>query len=407
VPAAGNDCFIPLLGADPLAGAAAGFEILKSNHRMPINDLKTNNHPPPVDNQIGLVVCQCGGEISQYLDTSSLCRDINEWPDIRQTMEISSACSPEGKDQIMGFIQDHQLDKLILAACSCCSLDQVCYSCTYQRIRCKGNLGVYAELGEMGEIDFVNIREGCAFMYPRSRKKASQAAQNMISAALGRSPAAFHQLEGTTDFPPLTLVIGKGKSAQVCQTALSEVGYETKQLEILSGPILRTRGKFIVEGPDEQLEADCLVLAPTSGAELDYISRSVQLTKERPLLNGKDPDQARRLGIFICIPSLEPSLSGRGAAGEVLAWSGRMRLRSRQPSSWVDPLLCRSCGTCLDVCGLGIPDLVVDQGESHAWINPLLCQDCGTCTAHCPSGAIQPGIQTDLMLIETLKRVIN
>jgi heterodisulfide reductase subunit A-like polyferredoxin len=405
--AAGDDCLTPLLGVEPLAGAAAGFEILKANHQMLFSDLKNNEYPPTAGGDIGLVVCQCGGEISQHLDTTGLCVEVIEWPEIQQTMEISSACSPEGSEQIKEFIQEHQLGKVILAACSCCSLDQVCYSCTYQRIRCKGNLGVYSDLEKGGDIDFVNIREGCAFLYPRSRKKATHAAQRMISAALGRSPAAFHPPERTVGFPPVTLVVGKGESAEFCQAALSEVGYQTHQVEVLSGPIIRSRGKFMVNGDEQDLLADCLVLAPTSGAELDYISRSVQLTEERPLLDGKDPEDARRLGIFICLPSLEPSLSGRGAAGEVLAWAGKMQLRSQQPTSWVDPMLCRSCGTCLDICGLGIPDLVVEQGESQAWINPMLCQDCGTCAAHCPSGAIQPGVQTDRILIETLKRVIH
>ncbi len=341
VSAAGDDCLVPLLGTEPLAGAAAGYEILKANNRFLVKDLKNNEIPPGAGNGIGLVVCQCGGEISHHLDTSGLCEDLIERPEIQQTMEISFACSPEGNAQIKEFIQDHQLGKVILAACSCCSLDQVCYSCTYQRIRCKGNLGAYADQEKLGDIEFVNIREGCAFLYPRSRKKATRAAQRMISAALGRSSVVFRPPERTAFIPPVTLVVGKGESAEVCQAALSEVGYQTNQLEVLSSPIIRTRGKFIATGPEEHLQADCLVLAPTGGAELDYISRSVQLTEERPLLEGKDHDDARRLGIFICLPSLEPSLSGRGAAGEVLAWAGKMQLRHNQPASWVDPLLCR------------------------------------------------------------------
>jgi heterodisulfide reductase subunit A-like polyferredoxin len=336
-----------------------------------------------------------------------LCEEIKAWPEISGAVEIQSACSPQGADEIEAFIEDNQLDKCILAACSCCSMDQVCFSCTYQRIRCKGNLEIFSDIQKVREIDFVNIREGCAYIHSRSKKKATQEARRMISAALHGPQAPIYRTNEVVGFPPEALVIGKGKSAEVCQAALSEVGFKTKRLEILSSPIIRSQGKFTTQGLEESLQADCLVLTPTSGAELDYISKSVQLSGDRPLLDGKDPEDARRLGIFISLPSLDPGISGRGVAGEVLAWAGKMRSRQWQPAAWVDPLLCRSCGTCLEVCGLGIPDLFTGDGISYAWINPLLCLDCGTCTARCPSGAIQPGIQTDLMLVETLKRVMS
>ena len=403
----GIGCLVPLQGAEPIAGAAAMFEVLNTNPEPIISDLKIDQRSEYPGNGTGLVVCQCGGEISRHLDTARICKDAGKWPEISHTLEISSACSPEGADQIKELIQTNQLDKLILAACSCCSLDQVCYSCTYQRIRCKGNLGVFSDLDEMGDIQFVNIREGCAYIHPRSKKKATQAAGTLIGVALGRTPVPGHQDGVMLDFSPVTLVVGEGRSAEACLSALTGLGYEAKRLGVLSGQIIRTGGKFITTGQEEDLQADCLVLAPSSGAELDYISKSILLTSQRPILERNHFEDARRLGIFICPPSMDPEISGRGAAGEILAWIGKMDSRSHQPAAWVDPLLCRSCGTCLEVCGLGIPELIVDESRSSAWINPHLCLDCGTCAAHCPSGAIRPGIETDLKLIETLERVLS
>ena len=402
-----SECLIPLQGIAPLAGAAAAFEILQMIKPPLPTLLKSYRKGLIPGNGIGLVVCQCGGEISRHIDTAGLCEQVGKWAEISQTMEISSACSPEGAQQIRDLMQDSQLDNLILAACSCCSLDQVCYSCTYQRIRCKGNLGVFTNAPELGGVEFVNIREGCAYVHPRSRKKATQAARTLIRGALARASAPDLQAEKMAVSHPAALVVGEGKSAKSCLSALSNLGYQTQQVEVLSSQIIRSGGRFITAVSDQELQGDCLVLAPDSGAELDFISRSVQLADHRPLLDGKGPEDARRLGVFVCNPSLDPLVSGRGAAGEVLAWEGRIRSMSHQPAARVDPLLCRSCGTCLEVCGLGIPDLVKDQSGSHAWINPLLCQDCGTCAAHCPSGAIQPGVQTDAYLIETLKRVLS
>jgi len=407
LPASGDSCLIPLQGLEPMAGAAAAFEVLRAKPGPIFSYLKSSQRSGSLGRGTGLVVCQCGGEISRHIDTAGLCEEAGKWPEITHVLEIPSACSPEGAAHIKDLIRENKLGKLILAACSCCSLDQVCYSCTYQRIRCKGNLGVFSDLHEREEIEFVNIREGCAYIHPRSRKKATRAARTLIKAALGSNPAFYPQSGEMAGFPPVTLVVGEGKSAEECQSALSELEFETLRLEVISGQIIRTGGRFITSGPEEDLRADCLVLAPSSGAELDFISRSLLVANQKPLLEGKDDEDLRRLGIFVCPPSMDSLISGRGAAGEILAWAGKMGRRVRQPAAHVDPLLCRSCGTCLEVCGLGIPELVVDQTGSQAWINPLLCQDCGTCVAHCPSGAIQPGVQTDHKLVETLQRVLG
>ena len=402
-----GDCVIQLQGPEPLAGAAAAYEIMKGMQKPIFYDPKENGKDVRTGMGIGLAVCQCGGEISRYIDTAGLCEEIEKRPEISLAVEINAACGPEGAAQIRNLIADNQLGKLILAACSCCSLDQVCYSCTYQRVRCKANLGVFSSSAEKGEIDFVNIREGCAFVHPRSRKQATRSAQILIEAALGRTTPGDHPIQHKTSLLPTTLVVGKGESAASCLDALCGMGYPAEGVEVLSSPVVRSGGRFITPGSDREIRGDCLVLAPTSGAELDYISRSIQLADGRLLLDGKGPEDARRLGIFISAPSLDPLVSGQGAAGEVLAWEGKMRKRLDQPGAWVDPLLCRRCGTCLDVCGLGIPDLVEGRTGIQAWINPFLCLDCGTCAAHCPSGAIQPGVETETNIVETLKQVLS
>lgn len=400
-------CLIPILGEEPLAGSSAAYEIIRSIHPPVSNDLEFGQGRTYPDNRVGLVVCQCDGEISNHIDTAKLCEEAKKWPEIIQAIEISSACRLDGAAAIRNLMEENQLGKMILAACSCCSLDQVCYSCTYQRIRCKGNLGVFSDLGEMDGIEFVNIREGCAYVHPRSRKKATQAAWTLIGAALLKDSYPLHNPGDRMGMNPVSLVVGKGKAAEVCQSALRDLDYETHRLAVLSGQIVRSGGRFITSEPDGGLRADCLVLAPASGAELDFISRSITLANQRALLDGDQPEGARRLGIFICPPAMDSDVSGKGAAGEILAWTGRTQGRGQRPAAWVDPLICRNCGTCLEVCGLGIPDLIMDDFGSHAWINPFLCMDCGTCAAHCPSGAIQPGAQTDRVLIETLERVLS
>ena len=401
------DYLINLTGNEPLAGAAAAFELLKKDLPWHLEEFEIRPRKELTGKGTGLVVCQCGGEVSRYLDTAGICEAAVKWPEIAHAEEIHSACSPEGAAKIRALIEERQLKRIILAACSCCAQDQVCYSCTFQRIRCKANLGIFSDREERRKIEFVNIREGCAYVHPRSRKKATAAAQTLIQAALGRITDAEHDLEDRIAFKPSTLIIGEGKSAEFCREGLEDIGLKAERLAVLSSPVIRTGAKYTTTAPDGELKADCLVLCPSSGAELDFVSKSVRLANKVSLLDGNQFEDARHLGVFVCLPQMDPSLSGRGAAGEILAWTSRLGQRARQPAARVDPLLCRNCGTCLEVCGLGIPDLVEDDHGNHAWINPLLCAGCGTCAAHCPSGAIQPGLQTDQEIGEILERVLS
>ena len=62
-------------------------------------------------------------------------------------------------------VAEQNLNRVVLAACSCCAVDQVCYSCTYQRVRCKDNLlGRHFDPGNP-LFEFVNIREQCAWIH--------------------------------------------------------------------------------------------------------------------------------------------------------------------------------------------------------------------------------------------------
>jgi heterodisulfide reductase subunit A len=61
----------------------------------------------------------------------------------------------------------------------------------------------------------------------------------------------------------------------------------------------------------------------------------------------------------------------------------------------VDPLKCRACGECVDICQFHAPQLVETDATYAADINASLCKGCGTCVTWCPSGAIQARHFTD------------
>jgi len=393
-----------------LVGSAAVYQYLVENDHRKIVETRRYLQIDPVyssGQKTGLLVCQCGGEISSALDTKLLCRDALEWPEIEFACELAFSCTEEGAEDIRRIAREYKLDKIILAACSCCSLDQVCYSCTYQRLRCRENLDVFTSLEKTLPIEFLNIREQCAWVYPRSRKKATDAARILIRSALAYASNGRNGKAIRSDIPNSVLIVGNGPSGYYCQEALKGLGLETQRAGLMAGDIIRAGGQYLADWGKEKYLADCLILAPGSGAELDHISGAVKLLNQQPLISAPRSDQENLdFGLMICPPELDPEISGRGSALNLYAWINRLSNRILQPTAVVDPSRCRACGTCREVCGYGIPVKVTSQYGTHAQINNLLCKDCGTCSAHCPSGAITPGTHSVSELENILEKIL-
>ncbi len=135
------------------------------------------------DSRIGVFLCRCGGEIEQVVDLSAVAGRIKALPHVAFVGEIDFACHPEGSEAIRAMRAAHNLDGAVLAACSCCALDQWCYSCTTQRTRCKERLGVWDD-GTGFPIQFVNVREQCAFVHRENAAAATLKAGDMVAASV-------------------------------------------------------------------------------------------------------------------------------------------------------------------------------------------------------------------------------
>lgn len=80
---------------------------------------------------------------------------------------------------------------------------------------------------------------------------------------------------------------------------------------------------------------------------------------------------------------------GAAAAAKVAAISCRDTVALDPTTCVVDPMLCRGCGECVEICQFHAPSLVSNgNGVQVAEINQALCKGCGTCATWCPTGAI-------------------
>jgi NADPH-dependent glutamate synthase beta subunit-like oxidoreductase/coenzyme F420-reducing hydrogenase delta subunit/formate hydrogenlyase subunit 6/NADH:ubiquinone oxidoreductase subunit I len=140
----------------------------------------------PTLGRLGVFLCRCGEQIAGAVDLDALQERVAQLPGVVHVEQIPFACLPEG---IAALRQaSAELDGAVLAACSCCNLAHICYSCTTQRVRCREGLGVWGLTEELPlsswAWEFVNLREHCAWVHEAD--DALAAAGDLLAAAVAR-----------------------------------------------------------------------------------------------------------------------------------------------------------------------------------------------------------------------------
>ncbi len=409
--------FYHAAASDPLQGSAAAAQVLCNLSFQPQSiPIPTASNLKTTSGRIGVFICQCGERIDGIVDTGSIAAQASQWPDVIHTQSISYACAPEARETMQTAVEAYALDRVVLAACSCCNIDQVCFSCTYQRVRCKGNLGLFSPIknsviitqkaADFARFEFVNIREQAAWVHQDDPQAATSKAGALIKATTGRIRAAPGELAGSRSIERSALILGMGTAGKTCQPMLRQQGVDVNHIDVIPHHILRSAGHFVVQAGDQTLQASTLVLIPENMAESRDIIRAFGRKRRQPQIHTSWGGLETHLpGVFYISTEQDPEIAGAAVTARANAWIGRSE--NRPPNAAVvDPERCRACKTCIDTCEYSAPELVEINRRYASWIDPAICISCGTCAAHCPSGAITAGCSTDAQLEAMLDEIL-
>ena len=107
------------------------------------------------------------------------------------------------------------------------------------------------------------------------------------------------------------------------------------------------------------------------------------------------PSEFATDGVFLCgmahypKPIDESVAQAQSAASRAITLLARQKIQVSGTIAKVNPVLCSSCGVCIDVCPYSAPSFLEEGAFSgKAVINPILCKGCGLCVASCRSGAL-------------------
>lgn len=394
---------------DPLAGSAAAARAMMelfTERRAATSQARMISAAGAA--RIGVFVCQCNGQISAIVDTAAVESQAKTWQGVAYSQVLAQSCSPEAADTIYQAVVNQNLNRVVLAACSCCAVDQVCYSCTYQRVRCKDNLlGRHFDPGNP-LFEFVNIREQCAWAHDDDPETATATASAMVAAAVAKTRLSVVRARALLPLEKTVLIVGNGPAATICQGALSAQRIQALRLRAVPRQIRQTPSHFTVVHNGSRLwKGSALVLIPRDEEERTRINEAFGTTGRQPRTQFEwGCADTHRPGVFVCEPAVDPMIAGMAAAARAAAWLGQEHSGSEVMAATVDPDRCRACGDCEQVCEFGAIQL---QGEGEvrvAWIDPAICRGGGICAARCPAGAIMTGHPSSAQIEAMLEAIL-
>lgn len=169
--------------------------------------------------RIGVYICYCGGNISDYVDCERVREAIKDQEDVAVAKTAMFTCSDATQQEIVDDIQGEELNALVIASCS-----PTLHRFTFRGVAKRAGLNPYQYIQ-------VNLREQCSWAHTDNLEYATQKAILMVRAGIAKARHTEPLEEIRIDTVGKVLVIGAGVSGLRAALALSDLGLDVFLVE--------------------------------------------------------------------------------------------------------------------------------------------------------------------------------
>jgi heterodisulfide reductase subunit A len=179
---------------------------------------KTEPTPEPTSEEepkIGVVLCQCKGEVSEGLDLEQLKEAVGKRPSVSAVMEVDALCVKDAAKGLLGEIRKGGINRLVVGACSP-------YLFRRRFLESVGGIDPWL-------IEWVNLREGA--IQAHDEEGAQEKAEAMLLMAIERLRRKEERTPSASAVKKSALVVGAGLVGLATASALAKRGVEVHLVE--------------------------------------------------------------------------------------------------------------------------------------------------------------------------------
>ena len=251
--------------------------------------------------RIGVYICHCGANIASTVDVEAVTEFAQGLDSVVVARNYKFTCSEPGQSIIKEDIENLQLDRVVVAACS-----PQMHEPTFRRV-CE-EAGVNRYLFQMA-----NIREQCSWVV-RDKEQATAKAKALVAAAV-RRVALQQPLEvKTAPVTPSALIVGGGIAGIQAALDIGDAGYKV----------------YLVERE------------PSVGGHM------IQLDKTFPTLDCSACILTPKMAQVGSHPNIE--LMTYSEVTDVSGYVGNFKVKIRRKPRYIDESKCTGCGVCQEKC---------------------------------------------------------
>jgi len=163
--------------------------------------------------RIGVFVCECGLNIAGSVDCEAVRTYAETLPGVVLAVRNRYTCSDPGQQAIKQHVQEHNLNRVVVASCS-----PLLHELTFRQ--CVADVGMNPYL-----LTMANIREQCSWVHLHDREAATHKAADIVRAAVAQVARLHPQQELRIPVTKAALVIGGGIAGIQAALDLADAGH--------------------------------------------------------------------------------------------------------------------------------------------------------------------------------------
>ena len=324
--------------------------------------------------RIGVFVCRCGLDIAKSVDVKAVRDYISKMDGVVYAVDYEFMCSETGQRLIKDSIKKHELNRVVVAACS-----PKLHELTFRRALSEGELNPFL-------LEIANIREQCSWACLFEPAKATEKAKHIVRSSVEKSKFLEEIGEKEEPVKASALVIGAGLAGINAALGLADQGFQVHVVEknpFIGGKAARLGTAFPTE--------DCSICIAPYSSETHRKCLYKQQFINNPLIKLYTLSHLKHVSGYV----------------------GNFKASVEQAPRCVNEKLCIGCGKCADACPIEVPNeydfglskrkaiyLPVLQATPYAYVvDQRTCTSCNKCVDVCPTKAIdleQKAILIDL-----------